>query len=80
MVLELSLNAKTYPSKEPPEIFIRGFWNNKAYTITCRLIERFQAGYPVVYDWYAFCQNELFTTVDGLLDPVLFPSGNKLGD
>lgn len=80
-MLQITLDPKTYPTLEAPNVWVKeGFWTNKSYTIVSRLSERFQVGFPVLYDWYAYCQNELFLKDDGSLDSVFFPNGKILSD
>lgn len=78
MILEIHLDAKTYPSDKPPAFIVRGFWQDKAYTITCRLNERFVPGCPVLYDWYSMVKDELFAEANGELDKIFFPNGSLL--
>ena len=76
VILEIHIDAKTYPSDEPPAFIVYGFWQDKAYTITCRLNERFVPGCLVLYDWYSIVKDELFTDVNGDYDKTFFPNGS----
>lgn len=77
VVLDFYLDAKTYPSDEPPAFVVVGFWQDNAYSITCRLNERFVPGCLVLYDWYALVKDELFTNANGELDKIFFPNGSN---
>ena len=41
VLLEVKLNADTYPTHSPPTMTIKGFWDDKSYTIISRLNQMF---------------------------------------
>lgn len=56
----LRLDSSKYPSKDPPDIEIRGYFNHFASFIVDELRKRFDPGSTVLFDWYYLIKDEIF--------------------
>jgi hypothetical protein len=57
----LKLDVSKYPSKDPPDIEIHGFFASFADIIVEQLKKRFDPGQTVLFDWFYFLKDEMFT-------------------
>lgn len=60
LVLKLRLDPDKYPSKDPPEIEISGFFKHREELILKKLRERFEPGFGCIFDFYLYAKDEMF--------------------
>jgi len=59
-MIVLRLDVSKYPSKDPPDIEIRGFFALYTDMIVEQLKKRFDPGCTVLFDWFCFIKDEMF--------------------
>lgn len=60
LVLNIEL-LPTYPSHQPPKVSIKGFYERYSAILIDKLNSRWSSDVLVLYDWYSYCETELFT-------------------
>ncbi len=58
MVIELKL-GHSYPSKSPPSIKIKGFYEKFCEQVSNTLIGKWSSDMMILYEYYTYCQSEL---------------------
>ena len=64
LILKITLDPKTYPSKDPPKVEVLGFFRPYTYFFVSKLHQRFEVGYTVLFDWFTYAKNELLFEAD----------------
>jgi hypothetical protein len=63
-LLRLKINLTNgYPTLNAPAVHVEGFYKKYEAILIEKLHERWQPETLVLYDWYSFCENDMFSEV-----------------